>query len=126
MDEIKIAEKSVAAVARNLPGIVKAKGEEPIFKAGESVRISMRFPIGHFRVPNYIRGKRGVVEAVIEPAAVNNEEEGYGRNAGQKRHYYRIVIALTEVWDGYASSPNDNLRIEVFETWLEGVETGKE
>ena len=121
-----MAEKSVTAVADGWSGIVKATGEEPIFKAGERVRISMRFPIGHFRVPNYIRGKRGVVEAVIEPAAVNNEEEGYGRNAGKKRHYYRIAIPLSEVWEGYAGSLNDNLRIEVFETWLEKIETGEE
>jgi nitrile hydratase len=126
MEETKMAEKSVTAVADGWSDIVKATGEEPIFKAGERVRISMRFPIGHFRVPNYIRGKRGVVEAVIEPAAVNNEEEGYGRNAGKKRHYYRIAIPLSEVWEGYAGSLNDNLRIEVFETWLEKIETGEE
>ena len=118
MEKTKMGEISnpVAATRSN---IVKAIGEEPVFKAGDRVQISMRFPIGHFRVPNYIRGKRGIVEAVIEPAAINNEEEGYGRNAGKKRHYYRIAIPLTEVWDGYAGSPNDGLRIEVFETWLE-------
>ena len=102
--------------------VVRATGEEPIFKAGDRVQISMRFPIGHFRVPNYIRGKHGIVEAVIEPAAINNEEEGYGRNAGKKRHYYRIAIPLSEVWDGYQGAPNDGLRIEVFETWLERSE----
>ena len=31
--------------------VVKAQGEEPVFKAGDAVRISVRFPIGHFRVP---------------------------------------------------------------------------
>lgn len=30
--------------------VVKAQGEEPVFKAGDAVRISVRFPIGHFRV----------------------------------------------------------------------------
>ena len=102
-----------------LPNIVHADGEEPLFKAGDDVRISMRFPIGHYRVPNYIRGKHGRVEAVIEPRAVNNEEEGFGRNAGLKRHYYRIAVPLTELWPKYGGSPNDGLRIEVFETWLE-------
>jgi nitrile hydratase len=126
MEETKTVEKSVAADARNWFAMVKAEGEEPIFKAGDALRISMRFPIGHFRVPNYIRGKRGVVETIIEPTAVNNEEEGYGRNAGQKRHYYRVVIPLTEVWEDYTGSMNDNLRIEVFETWLERIETEKE
>lgn len=99
--------------------VVHASGEEPIFKAGDSVRISVRYPVGHYRVPTYIRGKRGRVEAVIEPRAVNNEEEGFGRNAGLKRHYYRIAIPLTELWPKYSGSPDDELRIEVFETWLE-------
>ena len=102
-----------------LPNVVKAEGAEPLFKTGDEIKISMRFPIGHFRTPNYIRGKRGLIEAVIEPPAINNEDEGFGRNAGVKRHYYRIAIPLSELWPGYAGSGNDGLRIEVFETWLE-------
>ncbi len=69
-------------------------------------------------MPFYLRGRRGTVEAVIEPAAVDNEEEGYGRNAGSKRHYYRIAIPMTEIWPDYVGSPRDGLRIEIFETWL--------
>ena len=65
-------------------GIVYALGEEPIFHAGDHVRILNRSPIGHYRVPAYLRGKTGAVEAVIEPAGIDNEEEGYGRNAGTK------------------------------------------
>ena len=99
--------------------IVKAMGEEPIFEVGDSIRISVRYPVGHYRVPRYIRGKRGSIEAVIEPAAVNNEEEGFGKNAGLKGHYYRVAIPLTELWPGYEGSRRDGLRIEVFETWLE-------
>lgn len=102
--------------------VVKAQGEEPVFKAGDAVRISVRFPIGHFRVPTYIRGKRGWIESAIEPPAINNEEEGYGRNAGNKRHYYRVAIPLKELWPHYGGSDNDSLRIEVFETWLERSE----
>jgi nitrile hydratase len=94
-------------------------GEEAVFKAGDAVKIAVRFPVGHYRVPRYIRGKRGTVEAVITPAAVDNEQEGFGRNAGAKGYYYRIAIPLTEVWPDYAGSPQDSLRIEVFETWLE-------
>ena len=92
--------------------IVKAMGEEPIFKTGERVRISVRYPVGHYRIPCYIRGKRGSVEAVIEPAAVNNEQEGFGRNAGAKGYYYRVEIPLAELWPGYAGSLSDGLRRE--------------
>jgi nitrile hydratase subunit beta len=83
------------------------------------VRVSVRFPVGHYRVPNYIRGKLGTIEQVIAPRAVNNEEEGYGRNAGSTGFYYRVAIPLTLLWTDYAGSPKDGLRIEIFETWLE-------
>lgn len=106
------------------PQIVLAEGEARIFAIGDRVRVAVRFPIGHFRVPNYIRGKRGTIVAIIAPAAVNNEEEGYGRNAGSKRHYYRISLPMTELWSSYPKSLKDSLLIEVFETWLEGIDDG--
>ncbi len=104
-----------------LSGLVSALGEEPIFRPGDRIRILSRSPIGHYRMPIYLRGKTGSVEAVIEPAGIDNEEEGYGRNAGPKRHYYRIAIPMTEIWPDYVGSPRDGLRIEVFETWLERI-----
>ncbi len=63
--------------------------------------------------------ERAVVERAIEPRAVNNEEEGFGRNAGSQRYYYRIAIQLRELWAGYSGPPRDSLRIEVHESWLE-------
>ncbi|MDQ5909891.1 MAG: nitrile hydratase subunit beta [Pseudomonadota bacterium] len=101
--------------------VVKALGEEPALKVGDRVRISIRFPIGHYRVPLYVRGKQGVVEMILSPVAVNNEEEGYGRNAGIKGYYYRVGILLLDLWPGYAGPPQDRLFIEVFETWLERI-----
>ncbi len=107
--------------AGSLPGIVPALGETPLFKPGDRVRIATRSPIGHYRVPLYLRGKTGAVEAVISPAGVDNEEEGYGRNAGRKLHYYRIAFPMTELWPDYVGSQRDGLRIEVYETWLERI-----
>ncbi len=102
-------------------GIVYAVGEEPAFGPGDRIRIAERRPVGHYRVPSYVRGKRGEVEVVIEPPAVDNEEEGFGRNAGVRRHYYRIAIPMTEIWSDYSGARSDGLRIEVFESWLERV-----
>jgi nitrile hydratase subunit beta len=99
--------------------IVYATVEQPVFKPGDAIRIRERKPVGHYRVPTYLRGKKGVVERVIEPTAVDNEEEGFGRNAGSRRHYYRIALPMTEIWPDYVGSPNDGLHIEVFETWIE-------
>jgi nitrile hydratase len=102
-------------------GIVTATGEGPLFAPGDRIRIKDRTPIGHYRVPHYLRGKVGVVETIIEPVAVDNEEEGYGRNAGARLHYYRVAVPLTEIWSDYVGATRDGLYIEVYETWLEKV-----
>ena len=101
--------------------IEPALGEEPVFRAGDRVRVDDRSPAGHYRVPTYLRGKKGTVECVIEPTLIDNEEEGYGRNGGSRRHYYRIAIPMTELWPDYVGFPRDGLRIEVFESWLERI-----
>ena len=109
--------------AQRLDGVVPALGETPVFQPGERVRVAERFPLGHYRVPLYLRGKTGVVERLVQPA-VDNEEEGFGRNAGMKRHYYRIAVPMAEIWHDYAGARQDRLYIEVFETWLEPVGHG--
>jgi nitrile hydratase subunit beta len=102
-------------------GVVWAGGEAPQFKVQDKVRIGGRSPIGHYRVPTYLRGKEGVVTKVIEPAAIDNEEEGYGRNAGSRLHYYRVAFRMRDIWSGYVGSARDELHIEIFETWLERI-----
>lgn len=101
--------------------ITLALGEEPIFEVGATVRVLTRSPIGHYRVPIYLRGRTGTVQKVLSPMQIDNEREGYGANGGGKRHYYRISFDLTELWPGYAGSPRDKLNIEVFENWLERI-----
>jgi nitrile hydratase len=101
------------------PLIVAADGELPKFAAGDTVRVLTRSPIGHYRLPLYLRGRRGVVEAALRSMAVDNEEEGFGRNAGSKGHYYRVAFRMADVWPSYAGGLGDSLHIEIFETWLE-------
>ena len=100
--------------------VVPAIGEVPPYRPGDSVKVVVRFPMGHYRVPLYLRGKTGTIERLVTPA-IDNEEEGFGRNAGDKRFYYRIAFQMTEIWPDYAGPRHDNLRIEVFETWLESA-----
>ena len=99
--------------------VVLADGEIPAFEPGDAVRVMTRSPIGHYRVPQYLRGKVGVVVAVVHPMAVDNEEEAYGRNAGSKGYYYRTAFPMHDVWPGYIGAGRDALLIEVFQTWLE-------
>ena len=98
--------------------IVTALAEIAAFEVGDEIRVDTRKPIGHYRVPTYLRGKRGVIARVLQ-TAVDNEAEGFGHNAGMRRHYYSVVFPMTEVWADYEGQPSDRLQIEVFESWLE-------
>jgi nitrile hydratase subunit beta len=44
-------------------GVVLATGEVPLFRAGDPVRVLTRSPVGHCRVPVYLRGKSGSIES---------------------------------------------------------------
>lgn len=102
-----------------LDDIKPALNELPAFAVDEPVKVLTRSPIGHYRVPMYLRGKLGRIVKIIEPALVDNEEEGFGRNAGNRRHYYRVALPMCELWPHYEGSPRDELHVEIYETWLE-------
>src|SRR3954468_12079813 len=108
-----------ASSRTSLLEVVLATGEDVLFRPGDRARVDPRSPIGHYRVPLYLRGKSGVIEGVIHPAAVDNEAEAFGRNAGSARHYYRVAFAMTELWPDYTGPGRDRLLIEVFESWLQ-------
>jgi len=50
---------------------------------------------------------------------LDNEEEGFGRNAGNLLYYYRVAFPMSEIWADYAGARRDALYIEIYETWLE-------
>ena len=98
--------------------IILAPGEAAKFRPGDIVRVLNRAPVGHYRVPTYLRGRIGAVERVIEPTVIDTEEEGFGGSASSRRHYYRVAFLMEDVWPGYPGAPSDGLYIEVFESWL--------
>jgi pimeloyl-ACP methyl ester carboxylesterase len=63
-------EDQFLSTAGLLAEIIRSAGQSPIFRPGDRIRISSRSPVGHYRMPFYLRGKRGLVEAVIEPSVV--------------------------------------------------------
>ena len=103
--------------------IVHASGEDASCRVGDQVQVGVRAPIGHYRVPIHIRGKIGIVELIISPRAVDNEEEGYGRNAGSRHHYYRVSFLMSEIWPAYLGNAKDSLRYEICELWLQRSKT---
>jgi hypothetical protein len=98
--------------------IASLLGEGPLFQAGDRIRISPRSPAGGSHMPFYLRGKRGTIEALVDPAAGGSAFRRGGRSAGPRSRSYRLAIPMTEIWPDYVGSPRDGLRIEVSEPWL--------
>jgi nitrile hydratase len=101
------------------PSIKIWSSDRPIYEPGDRVHVLRLEPIAHYRVPIYLRGTEGIIDRVIRPAFIDNEEEGFGRNAGHRGFYYRVAIPMAQIWAEYAGPTTDKLYIEIFETWLE-------
>ncbi|AZC39438.1 SH3-like domain-containing protein [Pseudomonas chlororaphis] len=92
--------------------------QPPRFQVGQRIRISTRYPWGHYRTPMYIRAKVGRIERVL-PEFLNPEQEGYGRNAGTHVRLYRVSFAQKDLWPNYTGPATDELQIEMYEHWIE-------
>jgi hypothetical protein len=93
-------------------------GRPAIFSANDRVKVSVRYPIGHYRTPIYLRGKSGVIVRVVEQY-INPEEEGYGKDAGDVIWLYEVKFSQTELWPDYSGKASDHLQLEIYENWLE-------
>ena len=95
------------------------------FDVGDAVRVKPRYPPGHRRTPNYIRGKTGVIERICG-AFPNPEELAYGFDGKPVKVLYRVRFAQKEVWPDYRGPERDVIELEIFEHWLEPAPRGGE
>lgn len=86
------------------------------FASGDRVRVRAASTPGHVRTPYYVRGKTGIVSAVVG-SFENPEELAYGRR-GRNAILYNVQFAQGDVF-GDAPSPSDTIAVEIFEHWLE-------
>jgi hypothetical protein len=119
---IGVAMQALRIQAQSARELVKVLGEEALFKPGDHVRISAPYLEGQSRLPRYALGKQAIVEALIERAAINIEEDGLSRSSVPKVRYYHVGIPLSELWPCHPGLTSGAVRIEVLETWLERTE----
>jgi nitrile hydratase beta subunit len=88
----------------------------PRFAVGEAVLTRVSTPPGHTRLPQYVRGRRGVVTA----------DHGvwiFADAAGQDRgivpqHVYTVRFAATELWGGGANR-RDSVYVDLWDDHLQ-------
>ena len=88
----------------------------PLFQAGDAVRARNLHPGGHTRLPRYVRGRTGVVEA-WRGCHVFPDSHAHGRGE-DPRHLYAVRFSARELW-GPQASPRDSVTLDLWEPYLE-------
>ena len=91
---------------------------EPKYQVGDNVKVQLRFPPGHIRTPEYIRGKEGVVSRYFGNFR-NPEQLAYGKDGLPLHPLYWISFSVNDVWAHQPAEKQDKLLIEISEHWLD-------
>jgi len=88
----------------------------PQFKAGDVVVTRNMNPVGHTRIPRYVRGRRGVIDrdhgVFIFP---DTHAAGLGR---KPQHVYSVRFAARELW-GPDGHPQDTVYVDLWDDYLD-------
>jgi nitrile hydratase subunit beta len=88
----------------------------PKFKAGETVIARNIHPVGHTRLPRYVRGRRGVID---RDHGVFVFPDTHAAGLGQKpQHVYSVRFDARELWgpDGHA---RDAVYVDLWDDYLD-------
>ena len=92
----------------------KPAGSKPKYAVGQSVVTNATGHMGHTRLPEYARGKRGVVLS-YRGAHIFSDDSAKGDEHPQ--HLYTVSFPATELW-GTGANPNDSVSLELWEDYL--------
>jgi nitrile hydratase len=91
------------------------------FTPGQPVKVRSGEVHGHVRTPAYVRGKQGWIERV-QGDFRNPENLAYGGDGLPRQPLYMVGFRQSDLWQSrYTESPRDNLYVDLYEHWLEGV-----
>jgi nitrile hydratase len=132
--ELEQREDRPPAAGRLLPGALRAadvprfvqnprgaRVDEPVppkFKVGDPVVARNIHPLGHTRVPRYVRGRRGVIQrdhgVFIFP---DTHALGLGR---KPQHVYSVRFTARELW-GPDASTEDSVSVDLWDDHLDAA-----
>jgi nitrile hydratase beta subunit len=117
VDEPAVPEPNRPDYKPTAEGSLRPLDTPPLFAPGEQVRAKDRSVPGHSRLPQYVRGRRGVVE-LVQPSALLPDTHAHfvGENP---QYVYSVRFDSHELW-GSEAEPFA-LTIELFESYLETV-----
>lgn len=88
----------------------------PRFKAGDRIRTRKINPVGHTRLPQYLRGCVGVVAADMG-VFIFPDTHAHGGNQ-KPQHVYSVRFNAKEVW-GREGGERDTLVVDVWDDYMD-------
>lgn len=97
------------------PGSLREVADPPRFAAGDRVRAKDMSPAGHTKLPRYVRGHVGTVEAV-QPGHLLPDTHAHFQGENPQ-HVFTVAFDSHELWG--ADAELFTLTIELFDSYLE-------
>jgi nitrile hydratase beta subunit len=88
------------------------------FETGQAVRARNLNPVGHTRLPRYVRGRAGVITA-HHGAHVFPDSNAHFQGE-DPRHLYTVRFSARELW-GPEAPARDSVCLDLWEPYLEGA-----
>ena len=86
------------------------------FQLGDRVTVRNRHSAGHTRLPGYVRGKTGVVEAVFGPYRLPDTHAHHLSIDWEP--VYSVRFLATDLW-GDAAEPRTSMTVDLWQSYLE-------
>jgi nitrile hydratase len=110
---------AVAAVLAKGAPVSRAATRPPLFRLGQAVRTRVEKPRHHTRLPDYARGKRGIVDRVHGTHVfADTHAQGLGE---QSQWLYTIAFDPIDLWgdEQGRSATRDSVCLDAWEPYLE-------
>jgi nitrile hydratase len=91
---------------------------QPRYRVGQRVRARNINPIGHTRLPRYMRGHRGTIVATHGIFNLQDTDADGYTLPNHPQHVYTVSFTARELW-GEAAHARDTVHAELWEDYLE-------
>jgi len=91
---------------------------KPRFKVGQDVRARNIHPLGHTRLPRYVRGRRGTIMRDHGPFAFQDTDVNGDPLTRTPQHVYTVRFNARELW-GEPTRSRDSVCVDLWDDHLE-------
>jgi nitrile hydratase, beta subunit len=113
---VLVAPEAVASMVDRRGSARRDAAVVPRFKSGQRVRARNIHPVGHTRLPRYVRAKSGVV--VLDRGVFLFPDTNAHLRGEKPQHLYSVRFAARDLW-GEQASQRDSVHLDMWDDYLD-------